>query len=137
MPTPKRLPLPALIALAILEKAEALLKVVHWVYPNTNTTLLRACIVSIASYLFFCQEECNSYARRENPMVNATRITLRLNKEKGQHRLREGRKKKRQILVDYIPRVARAIKMFIKGMHMMWTRRARRWALTAKDDKRE
>jgi len=45
-------------------------------------------------------------------VVNDTHVTLRLNKEKGQQHLREGRKKTRQILVDDMPRVAKAIKDF-------------------------
>jgi hypothetical protein len=134
-PTPERLPLPAPVALAILAKAEALLKVVHWDCPTEdNNTLLRACIASIASYVFFCRGECGACARTEDLVVNDTHITLRLNKEKGQQHLREGRKNTRQILVDDMPRVAKAIKDFFEGMRMMKTR-ARRWALTAREDK--
>ena len=33
-------------------------------------------------------------------MANTTHVTLRLNKEKGQQRLREGKKNTKQILVD-------------------------------------
>ena len=69
-------------------------------------------------------------------MVNDTHVTLRLNKEKGQQHLREGRKNTRQILVDDMPRVANFIKDFFEGMRMMKSR-ARRWALTAKEDKSE
>ena len=67
-------------------------------------------------------------------MVNTTHVTLRLNKEKGQQHLQEGRNNTRQILVDDMPRVALAIKDFFEGMRMMKTR-ARRWALMAKEDK--
>ena len=122
-PTPERLPLPAPVALANLAKAEALLKVVHWDCPTEdNNTLLRACIASIASYVFFCRGECGACARTEDLVVNDTHITLRLNKEKGQQHLREGRKNTRQILVDDIPRAARAMSDFFKGMRMIKTR---------------
>ena len=67
-------------------------------------------------------------------MVNDTHVTLRLNNEKGQQHHREGRKNTSQILVDDMPRVAKAIKDFFEGMRVMKTR-ARRWALTSKEDK--
>jgi hypothetical protein len=121
--------------LAILAKAEALLKVVHWECPRTdNNTLMRACIASITSYVFLCRGECGACARSEVLVVNGTHVTLRLNKEKGQQRLREGRKNTRQILVDDMPRVTKAIKDFFEGMRVMKTR-AKRWALTAKEYK--
>ena len=121
VPTPERLPLPAPIALALLEKAEALLKVVLWDTTKStyNTTLMRACIASIASYVFFCRGECVACARREDLVVDATHITLRLNKEKGHQHLREGRKSTMQILVDDAPRVVRAMTTFFNGMQMM------------------
>ena len=67
-------------------------------------------------------------------MVNTLHVTLRLNKEEGQQHLREGRKNTRQILVDDMPRVAKAIKDFFERMRMMKTR-DKRWALTAKENK--
>jgi hypothetical protein len=67
-------------------------------------------------------------------VVNTTHVTLRLNKEKGQQHLQEGRNNTRQILVDDMPRVALAIKDSFEGMRMMKTR-ATRWALMAKEDK--
>jgi hypothetical protein len=119
VPTPERLPLPALVALAILEKAEALLKIVKWDSASTTkTTLTRSCIASIASYIFFCQGEWGACARREDLVVDATHITLRLNKENGHQHLREGWKNTRQILVDNAPRAARAMKAIFK-MQMM------------------
>jgi hypothetical protein len=55
-PTPERLPLPVPVALAILEKAEELLKGVQWdTHDQTDNMLLRACISTIASYVFFCR----------------------------------------------------------------------------------
>ncbi len=83
------MPLPAPVALAILEKAETLLKVVQWGCPTTNnTTLLRGCVASIASYIFFCRGECGACSRSEDLVGNATHATVRLNKEKDQQHLR-------------------------------------------------
>ena len=96
---------------------------------------MRACIASIASYVFLCRGECGAYARSEDLVVNATRIILRLNKDKRQQLLRDGKKNTRQVLVNDMPRVARAMRDFFRGMRRMKTRRAIQWALTAKDDK--
>jgi hypothetical protein len=67
-------------------------------------------------------------------VVDATHITPRVNKEKGHQHLREDRKNTRQLLVEDMPRVARALKACFNGMRMMGTRRARRGALAAKED---
>jgi hypothetical protein len=83
-PTAERLPLPAPVALAILEKAEELIKGVQWAaHDCTNNMLMRACTVTITSYVFFCRGECGVCARGEDLIVNTTHITLRLSKEKG------------------------------------------------------
>jgi hypothetical protein len=52
-------------------------------------------------------------------VVNTTHVTLHLNKEKGQQHLQEGRQNTRQILVNDMPRVAKAIKDFFEGMRML------------------
>jgi len=135
-PSPERLPIPAPVVLAILELAERLLKRVHWDSPghNNDTALLRACIASIASYIFFCRGECGACARREDLVVDATHITLRLRKEKGKKSLREGRRTTRQILKEDMPRVANVLQAFFKGMHMKGQMRALRWAMSATED---
>jgi hypothetical protein len=93
-PTPERLPLLAPVALAILERAEALLKNRdQWV--ATDIRLLRACIATIASYIFFCRGNCGACAMREDLVINTTHITLRLRKEKGRNALKEGHKNTR------------------------------------------
>ena len=50
---PQRMPLPAPVALAILELGERLLLIVIWKVEDPNMLLLRAAAASIASYLFF------------------------------------------------------------------------------------
>jgi hypothetical protein len=92
--------------------------------------LLRACIATITSYVFFCRGECGACARREDLVVNTTHITLRLSKEKGHQHLREGCKHTRHILAEDMPRVARAIKAFFKGTIRRGKMPARRWTMT-------
>ena len=58
-PLPIRLPLPAPVALAILELAEKLLPTVHWDARDPKLLLLRAAIATITSYLFFNREKCS------------------------------------------------------------------------------
>jgi hypothetical protein len=70
-------------------------------------------------------------------VVNKTHITIRLDKEKEKQHLQEGRKNTRQILVDGMFKMARVLKDFFKGTSMMGTRRARRLALMAKEDRSE
>ena len=135
-PTPERLPLPAPVALAILKKAEQLLRRVQWGAHLTNDImLLRACLASIASYIFFCRGECNASTRTGDLVVDTTHITLRLGKEKGQHARHEGRKNTRQILRGDMPRVANALAAFFKGVERMGRPRAHRWALSKDEDK--
>jgi hypothetical protein len=133
-PTPERLPLPVPATLAILEKEEALLKVDCWDFTKTTDkdTLLRACIASIASYVSFCRGGCGACARREDLVVDATHITLRLNKEKRHQHLREGRRNTRQILVDDASRVVRAMTSFFNEIQRMGKKRVRSLAITAK-----
>ena len=84
-PRPQRLPLPAPVALAILELAERLLRVVTWTTADPNLLLLRAAAASIASYLFFNRGECSACALVDDLVINDTHITLLLRHEKGQH----------------------------------------------------
>ena len=133
--TPERLSLPAPAALVILEKAEELLKIVQWAaHDYTDIMLMRACIATIASYVFFCRGECGACARREDLVVNTTHITLRLSKENGHQHLREGLKHTSQIMAGDMPRVARAMKALFKGTKERGRMRERRWAMTALED---
>ena len=135
-PTPERLPLPAPVALAILKKAEHLLRGVQWgSLMTTDIMLLRACLASIASYIFFCRGECNASTKRGDLVVDSTHITLRLGKEKGQHARQDGRKNTRQILREDMPRVADALASFFDGVERMGKQRAHRWALTNDEDR--
>ena len=68
-PTTEFLPLPATIGLAILERAEALLKN-RGQWAAKDISLLRACVATIASYIFFCRGECG--------VINTTHLTLQL-----------------------------------------------------------
>jgi hypothetical protein len=126
-PTPERLPLPAPVALAILERAEALLKNRDkWVAHDIR--LLRACIATIASYIFFCRGECGACAMREDIIINDTHITLRLRKGKGKNALKEGHKNTRQILIDDMPRATAAMQAFFSHTEKTNKNCKRRWA---------
>jgi hypothetical protein len=103
-------------------------------HDSNDNTLLRACIATIASYVFFCRGECGVCARREDLMVGATHITLRLSKEKGHQHLREGLKHTRQILAGGMPRVVRDMKAFFRGTKKKRKMRARRWDMTTKEN---
>ena len=134
-PTPERLQLPSPVALAIIEKSEELHKGVQWAAHHCiDNMLMRVCIATIASYVFICRGECDACVRRDDLLVKTTHITLRLSKEKGHRHLREGLKHTRQILAEDMPRVARAMKAFFKGTERRGKMRARRWAMTAKED---
>jgi hypothetical protein len=134
-PTPERLPLPAPVALAILERAEALLRKTRHTRSVTDIRLLRACLATIASYIFFCRGECGACAMKSDLIVNDSHITLRLRKEKGKNALKEGHKNTRQILVDDMPRVAAALLTFFTLTEKKHRKCTRRWA-TTRDEER-
>jgi len=119
VPMTECLLLPAPVALAILERAEEIIKGAQWeAHDYIGITLLRACIATIASYVFFCRGECGACARREDLLVDATYITPRLSKEKRHQHLHEGLKHTRQIITEDTPRVARVVKAFFKNTEM-------------------
>ena len=66
--------------------------------------------------------------------MDTTHITLHQSKEKRHQHLREGLKHTRQILAKDMPRVILAMKAFFKGTERRGEMRARRWAMTAKED---
>ena len=82
-PTPERVPIPAPVALSILILAEKLLVMVQWDHSDQRLSLLRACIVSVASYMFFNRGECSSTALSSDLKVDDSHVTLRLRNEKG------------------------------------------------------
>ena len=65
VPTPERLPLPTPVALIIMERVEELLKGTQWAaHGYTDNTLMRACIATISSYVFFYRGEYGACKRR-------------------------------------------------------------------------
>ena len=68
-------------------------------------------------------------------IVNDTRITLRLRKEKGKNALKEGHKNTRQIMVDDMPRVAAALRTFFTLTERRHMKCTRRWAMTREEEK--
>ena len=134
LPLPERVPLPAPVALAILELAEGLLTSVRWQPADPHLLLLRAAVATIASYIFFTRGECGATAHTEDLVVDSTSITLRLRYEKGKKALGTGRRNTRQIACRAVPRVAAVLTAFFAGVASMAHRRTRRWALSASED---
>ncbi len=111
-PTPERLPLPAPVALAVLERAEEIIRIKNAQRGATNRKRLRACIATIAPYIFFCRGECGACAKRKDLIIDGTQITLRLRKVKGKNALKEDHKNTRKVLIEGMPRVAAAMHAF-------------------------
>ncbi len=127
-PRPQRLPLPAPVALAILELAERLLLGVKWEAEDPSFLLLRATAASIASYLFFNRGECNACALVNDLVINDTHIPLLLRHEKGQQILNEGKRNARQLPSSEAPRIAAMLAAFFTRARAMGPR-TRHWAL--------
>ena len=80
-PTPERLPLPAPVALAIMEDAEHMLPSVHWDPWDPTLHLMRASVASIVAYIFVNRGECNALCLTEDLVVTNDLIALRLREE--------------------------------------------------------
>ena len=137
-PQPQRLPLPAPVALKILELAERLLLTVefHWIDVD-NLALLRAAVATITAYMFFNRGECGACALRGDIVVNEDFITLLLRQEKGKKALAAGLMNVRQIPCSQAPRIAALLGSFFKGQKSMKKRKGpplRRWALSPAED---
>jgi len=131
-PLPQRLPLPAPVALEILELAESMQLSVqfHWMDPDLD--LLRAAVATITAYIFFNRGECGVCALSGDIVVGNTFVTLLLREEKGKKALRAGLRNVRQIPCSEAPRFAALLRAFFAGHHSMEGRhgkRLRRWSL--------
>jgi len=134
-PTPERLPLPAPVAMSILEGAEHLLPLVQWDPRDPRLQLLRASVASIASYIFFNRGECSALCLGEDLVVTSEHITLRLRGEKGKKDLRAGLRNTRQIACSDLPRVAHMLRAYFAGVSTMGPPLTHRWALCREEDK--
>ena len=132
-PGDTRVPLPASVALAILEQGEALLHRVDWTAsdPSPDLLLLRACVAVITAYVFFNRGECGALVLSEDLYVDDTHITLLLRNEKGKKGVRT--KTVRQIHAANLLRVAELLRAYCKGSAPRG-RFKRRWALSPSDD---
>jgi len=133
-PVPQRLPLPAPVALAVLELAEKLLPMVQWDSCYPNLLLLRAAVASVTSFLFFNRGECSACALASDLVVNDTHITLLLRHEKGKKDLQEGQMRSRQVPCQGVPRIATVLAAFLTKACAMG-KRTRRWSLSPAEDK--
>ena len=79
-PANTRVPLPAPVALAILEQGERLLPRVNWRSrtPSPDLLLLRACVAVITAYVFLNRGECGALVLTGDLYVDSRHITLLL-----------------------------------------------------------
>jgi hypothetical protein len=136
-PLPERLPLPAPVALAILELGEKLLPETDWDPEDPTLPVLRAAVATIASYVFFNRGECSACALAGDLVVGSTHITLLLRQEKGRKGLNAGYRNVRQIATYEAPRIAALLRAFFKGQAAMSHPRgqlARRWSISPRED---
>ncbi len=134
----QRLPLPAPVALEILELAEGLQRSVEFHWSDPDLDLIGALVATITSYLFFNRGECGACAERGDIVVDENFITLLLRHEKGKKALGAGRRNVRQIPCNVVPRIAALMRAFFVGQHSMEGRhgkRLRRWSLGPSKDK--
>jgi hypothetical protein len=137
-PLPERLPLPAPVALAILELGERLLRSSTWTSQDPDMPLLRAAVATVTAYVFFNRGECSACAKAQDVVVNDTHITLLLRHEKGHKGLNAGYRNVRQIAIREAPRIAALLRAFFKGQRSMGPagdKLSRRWSITTREDK--
>lgn len=132
-PSDTRVPLPAPVALAILEQGERLVDLVDWTAsdPSAELLLLRACVAVVAAYVFFNRGECGALVWTSDLYVDDDNITLLLRNEKGKKNRRT--KSVRQINARNLPRVAELLRAYCSGTAPRG-RFQRRWALSPADD---
>jgi hypothetical protein len=137
-PQAQRLPLPAPVALLLLDLAEGLQRSVTFDLRHPDLHLLRAAVAVITSYIFFNRGECGVNALVGDVVVEEESITLLLRGEKGQKKLQPGQRNVRQIPSRKMPRVAALLRAFFAGQSSMkglHGQRLRRWALSPQEDK--
>jgi hypothetical protein len=134
-PTPGRLPLPAPVAMPVLEGAEHLLPLIQWNPRDPRLQLLRASVASIASYIFFNRGECSALCLAEDLVVTTDHITLQLREEKGKKDIRAGLCNTRQIACSDLSIVAHMLRAYFAGVSTMGPTLSREWALSREEDK--
>jgi len=132
-PTPERVPIPAPVAVAIIILVEGLLETVQRDHSDQRLLLLRACIASIASYMFFNRGEFRSTPISSDLVVDDAHINPRLRNEKGHKARNKGHRTARQIAVLDAPRPAAALAAYFTGTATLGHMK-RRWALTPAED---
>ena len=88
--TPKCLPIPAPVALSILEGAEHMLPSVQWGPRDPRLQVMRSSVAFTTSYIFFNRGECSALCLAKDIVVTNDYITLRVRVEKGCKTLRAG-----------------------------------------------
>lgn len=136
VPSDIRVPLPAPVALAILERGEHLVSRVAWTAtdPSADLLLLRACVAVIIAYVFFNRGECGALTLTDDLLVNAEHITLLLRREKGKAGLRTPNVRQIDATLLADGRVAELLRAFDAGSALRGPFQ-RRWALTSAEDR--
>jgi hypothetical protein len=114
-PLPHRLPLPAPVALEILELAESLQLSVQFHWSDPDLDLLRAVVAAITAYMFFNRGECGACSLHGDIVVDNDFVTLLLRDEKGKKALGAGRRNVRQIPCIEAPRFAAILRSLFTG----------------------
>jgi hypothetical protein len=109
---PQRLPLPASIALEILELAESLQLSVQFHWMDSDMDLLRDTVATITAYMSFNRRECGACAPSGDIVVDIMFVTLLLREEKGKKALGAGLRNVRQISCSEPPRFAALLRAF-------------------------
>ena len=86
---------------------------------------MRACIASIASYMFFNRGECSSTALSNDLIIDDAHITQRLCNEDGHIARNKGQRTVRQIAVLDAPRLAAVLRAYFIGAPTLGRRKRR------------
>jgi hypothetical protein len=113
-PSVPRIPLPAPVALAILEHAARLS--VTWTLPPSPSLLhFRAMLAVLVNYIYFCRGECGVSMRSGDISVHDGYITLFLAKVKGRSAKAAHQLPLLQIPATAIPMMAALLTKYIQG----------------------
>ena len=115
-PAPARLPLPAPVALAILEYAEDLLPTLRWTSPShPGLAVFRAMVAVLVNYTFFCRGEYGVSMLTRDLSVDDSTITLFLRKVKGRSSSAAHHLPLLRIPVSALPRLAHLLSQYFVG----------------------
>ena len=119
-PPAVRIPLPAPVALDLLQYAELLQPKLTWDKPKCPKLLqFRALVAVLVNYTFFCRGECGVSMQTGDLAVHDETITLFLRKVKGRTACTAAQLPLLQIPVASLPRLANLIATFSQGRQQL------------------